>query len=131
METYVRFDETLAQVAEHFGLVFTKEATGLFDSAKVKYRGWRGNPEFKPLGHVTIETMSLSDLLDRSKKIFNLFQRWQKAPLLQIAVSLGLKKADISGFASLRLAATICKLAQLAVDSGLDLIEDKDALATQ
>ena len=131
VEAYLRFTEILAQVAEHLDLVFTQENIGQFETAKVKYRGWWTHPEFKPLGHVVPEAMPLSDLLDRSKEIFNLLQRWQKAPLLQIAVNLGLKKADISGFASLKLAATICQLAQLAVDSGLDLVEDKDSLASQ
>jgi hypothetical protein len=108
--------------------VFTQEDIGQYDSANAKYRGWWTFPELKPLGHVALETMPFSDLLDRSKEIFNLLQRWQKAPLLQIAVALGLKKSDVKDFGSLRLVATICQLAQLVIDSGLDLIVDKDSL---
>jgi len=75
--------------------------------------------------------MPLTDLLDRSKDIFNLLQRWQKPPLLQIAVTLGLKRADVKELQSLKLVAAICQLAQLAVDSGLDLVKDKNSLVPQ
>jgi hypothetical protein len=111
--------------------VASQEDIGQFDSEKVKYRGWWTHPEFKSLGHVALETMPFADLLDRSKDIFNLLQRLQKSPLLQMALNLGLKKDDVKGFQSLKLVGTICQLAQLAVDSGLDLIQDKASIAAQ
>jgi hypothetical protein len=128
---YLDLTNTLALVSEHLGLVFTQQDIGQFDSAQVAYHGWWTLPEFKALGHVALETMPLIDLLDRSKEIFNLLQRWQKAPLLQIAVTLGLKRADVKELQSLKLVAAICQVAQLAVDSGLDLVEDKNSLVPQ
>lgn len=128
---YLELTETLASVAEHLGLVFSQQDIGQFDTTQVKYRGWWMFPEFKALGRVALETMPFSDLLDRSKDIFNLLQRLQKPPLLQIAVNLGLKKADVKEFQSLKLLAAICQMAQLAVDTGLDLIQDKDSVAAQ
>lgn len=128
---YLELTDTLALVSDSLGLVFTAKDIGQFASAEVKYQGWWRLPEFRGLGNVALETMPISDLLDRSKEIFNLLQRWQKAPLLQVAVTLGLKKADVKDLQSLRLVATICQLAQIAVDSGLDLIVDKDSLVLQ
>jgi hypothetical protein len=56
--------------------------------------------------------------------------RWSDA-YLQMAVSLGLRKDDIKAFQNLKLVGTICQLAQLAVDSGLDLIQDRASIAAQ
>lgn len=103
MNAFLEFTTALVTVSEHLGLVASQEDIGQFDSEKVKYRGWWTHPEFNSLGHVALETMPLADLLDRSKDIFNLLQRLQKSPLLQMAVNLGLKKDDIKGFQSLKL----------------------------
>jgi len=131
VNAYLEFTRALVTVSEHLGLVASQEDIGQFDSQKVKYRGWWSHPEFKSLGHVALETMPFADLLDRSKDIFNLLQRLQKSPLLQMAVNLGLKKDEVKGFQSLKLVGTICQLAQLAVDSGFDLIQDKASIAAQ
>lgn len=131
VNAYLEFTTILVTVSEHLGLVASQEDIGQFDSAKVKYRGWWTHPEFKSLGHVALQTMPFADLLDRSKDIFNLLQRLQKSPLLQIAVNLGLRKDDLKSFQSLKLVGAICQLAQLAVDSGLDLIRDKASIAAQ
>jgi len=126
---FMAVNQSLAQIAEELELVFTPANIGQLDREVIDYRGWWTNPELKPLGYVALEKMSLSDLLSRSKNIFNLFQRWQKAPLLQIAVSVGIKKSDVSSFGSVKLVATICQLAQIAKDSGLDLVTDRQLIA--
>jgi hypothetical protein len=127
----LEFTTLLVTVSEHLGLLAPQEDIGQCDSEEVKYRGWWTHPEFKSLGHGALETMPFADLLDRSKDIFNLQQRLQKSPLLQMAVNLGLRKDDVKGFQSLKLVGTICQLAQLAVDSGLDLIQDRASIAAQ
>ena len=128
VEAYMKLTGTLVSVAERLGLVFTQQNIGQYDEATVRYRGWWTFSALKPLGYVAHETMPFSDLLDRSKKIFNFLQRWQKGPLLQIAVNLGLKKSVVTDFGSLILVGTICQLAQLAVDAGLDLVADRALL---
>ena len=125
---FMAVSQTLALIAEELGLVFTPGDIGQLDREVIDYRGWWTNPELKPLGRVASERMSLSELLNRSKTIFNLLQRWQKAPLLQIAVSMGIRKSDVSSFGSVKLVATICQLAQIAKDSGLDFVTDRQLI---
>jgi hypothetical protein len=111
------------------GLVFTPADVGQLDPEVIDYSGWWTNPELQPLGYIALENMSLSNLLNRCKNIFNLLQRWQKAPLLQIAVSMGIKKGDLASFGSVKLIATVCQLAQIAKDSGLNLVTDRLLIA--
>ncbi|MDE1161995.1 MAG: hypothetical protein PW792_08620 [Acidobacteriaceae bacterium] len=126
---FMAVNQTLAQIAENLGLVFTPTDLGQLGLEEINYCGWWTNPELKALGYTALEKMPLSELLSRTKDIFNLLQRWQKAPLLQIAVSLGVKKNDIANFQSLKLIATVCQLAQIAKDSGLNLVADRQLIA--
>jgi hypothetical protein len=126
--SFMAVNQALAKIAEVLGLVFNPADIGQLDPEVIDYSGWWTNQELKPLGHVAPEKMSVSDLLSRSKNIFNLLQRWQKAPLLQIAVSMGIKKSEVSSLGSVKLVATICQLGQLAKESGLNLVTDRQLI---
>src|ERR1017187_2478096 len=132
VEAYLGFTKTLSDLADALGMVATQADIGRLDSAEVEYVGWWTLNDLKPIGHVIPPSLSLTDFLSRCKDLFEVIKGLQKPHLLQMVVKLGLKKDQkigkngepIAKLESLRLASTVGQLAHIAIDQGLNLIQD-------
>jgi hypothetical protein len=132
VEGYLGLTETLSNLADALGMVATQADIGKLDSAEVEYVGWWTLNDLKPIGRVILLDLSFTDFLSRCKDLFEVIKGLQKPHLLQMVVKLGLKKDQkigkngepIAKLESLRLAATVGQLAHIAIDQGLNLIQD-------
>src|SRR5882724_6975206 len=131
IDAFLQLADTLSQLSNDLGLVFTQEDISQFSAKEVKYRGWWTFATLKPIGYVIPLAMPFSDFLARCKDLFAVLDCFRKSPLLQTVVKLGLEKQKVSSFESLKLLSTICQLAKLAGEQGLNLIDDSPQAAAQ
>jgi hypothetical protein len=129
---YLGLTETFSNLADALGMVATQADIGKLDFAEVEHVGWWTLDDLKPIGRVIPLAISFTDFLSRCKDLFEVIKGLQKPHLLQMVVKLGLKKDQkigkngepIAKLESLRLASTVGQLAQIAIDQGLNLLQD-------
>src|SRR5208337_2730113 len=107
----------------------TQDEVGQFKTDDIKYRGWWMIPDFKALGHTIPLNLSFTTFLSRCKDIVKLLENLRPAPLRNIVIRLDLKKDDIKEFGAIRLLGTLCQLATISHDEGLDLISDRGQIS--
>lgn len=139
VEAYLDFTKTLSDLADALGIVATQEDIGKLNRSEIDYKGWWTFKDLKPIGRIIPLTLSFTDFLSRCKDLFEIFKALQKSHLLQVLVKLGLDKNQkvgpdkqpITKFESLKLAATVCQLAHLCIDSGISLVGDSGLIIAE
>ena len=121
---FLQMTSTLAELCDAVGLSCTQEEIGQFKTHDIEYRGWWAFPEFKALGHTIPLNLPYPEFLSRCKEIVKLLESLRPGPLRNVLIELGLKKDAIRDFAAIKLLATLCQLAKLSQDEGLDLVSD-------
>lgn len=81
-----------------------------------------------PLFAVAPIAATREQFLDRAVGLFKLLELLKPAPLRAIVRQLGVSKKQIKDFASLKLLASICQLANISMEQGHALAEDADAV---
>jgi hypothetical protein len=133
ISSFLEFTEAIAEVSLTLKLAFAQEDISQLNAKEIAYNGWWKFPDLRRLGRVIPLSLSFQDFLSRCKDLFEIIGGLKKSPFLQTVVELGLKKDQKVGsgkeplgkFESLKLAATLCQLAQICIDSGYNLIDDR------
>ena len=121
---FLQLSSSISDLSEAIGLPCTHEEVALLKTHDIKYRGWWKIRDFKTLGHTIPLNLSFTMFLSRCKDIVKLLENLRPTPLRNILVELGLKKGDIKDFRPIRLLATLCQLATISHDEGINLISD-------
>ncbi len=125
---YLELIELLSTTAEKAGLLFKQNEIGGFIKKDVEYQGWFEIDAFKPLGNAISVNITEKEFLDRCLELFKLLENLKQASLRNILIKLGMPKEKIKDLKSLRLLGTLCQLATIARDVGLDLMNDFESI---
>jgi hypothetical protein len=128
---FLRLTLTLSQLSDAIGLPCTQAEMGGLATGEVNYKGWWTFPNLRSLAYVVPLTLTFPDFLSRCKEILKLFENLQPAPLRRLLIKLGIDAKKIEDFKSLKLLGTVCQLAKIATDNGLDLVSNGGRISAE
>ena len=131
IQKFLQVAATLSALCCAVGLSFTQEDVGQLSPAEIAYKGWWTFENLKSLGHVIPMRLAFPDFLGRCTEIFKLVENLRPTPLRQVLIRLGLENEDVSQFGSVKLLATVCQLASICREAGLDLISDSGQVSAE
>jgi hypothetical protein len=126
---FLQLSSSISELSDATGLPCTQDEVGQFKTDDIKYSGWWMISDFKALGHTIPLNLPFTTFLSRCKEIVKLLENLRPAPLRNIVIELGLKKDDVKEFGAVRLLGTLCQLATISHDEGLDLISDRGQIS--
>ncbi|MBL8230558.1 MAG: hypothetical protein JNL98_18855 [Bryobacterales bacterium] len=123
--------EALTQVANKLGVHVSQRELGGYDSAEVSRNGWWTTSELKPLGNVSFLSMSREDFLGRCTALFKPFEGLKERHLRETVDTIGIPREKTKDFRSLKLLEVICQVAEISIDTGLDLTGNRADVASR
>ena len=118
----------LANLCDAFELPYDDvDITGL-DIKDIDYNGWWTINSLKSLGYRVSQDIAKEKFLERCKDIYKLFEGFKEKALRKLLLKMGMDKEKIKDFKSFKLFATVMQLCNIALEAGLDLIEDHEEI---
>ena len=118
----------LANICDSFELPFEDSDIIGLSKKDVDYNGWWTLDSLKPLGYRVSQNISRDQFLQRCKDVYQLFEGFKEKSLRRLLLKMGMDKEKIKDFKSFKLFATVMQLCSIALESGLDLVEDHEAI---